>query len=222
MDQKTIDSKLKIMEMVETELEHQKGEATFCLTLFLCALSVWILSVALWEELGKPIDVDYMKYGVELIALLMLVIILKFTRLDLKKMGVTKQNLKPAMIRASIISALIIIVMLILKPKGTPLNWSEFEVQYILTAIAQEYLARGFLLTTLLKINTSKNSVHIAVICSSFIFACLHLYYGFSYMIGAGLLSILLGYCYLKDENIWGVSLIHFVFGMAGLITGLV
>ena len=59
---------------------------------------------------------------------------------------------------------------------------------------------------------------HIAVIVSSLLFTTLHLYYGFTFMVSAGLLSVLLGYMYLRDKNIWGVSLVHFVFGTMGAL----
>jgi len=211
---------------VENELEGQKKESVFCLLVFLCATSVWILLVALWEQLGRPLSEKIMTAGVELIAVIMMTVILKFTRLDIRKMGVTKKNLKPSLIRAGIISAAAIAVMVLFKIITAPgehiFNWSEFEAGYLLTSVFQEFLSRGFLVTTLVCINTSVGNRHIAVLCSSLLFTSLHLYYGFSFMVGAGLLSVLLGYCYLKDENIWGVSIIHYVIGMAGLILEIV
>jgi len=221
-----LDKTLRIMEVVENELEAQKRDSLFCLIVFICATSVWILLVALWEMLGKPIPEEHLTVGVELIAAMMLVVILKFTRLDIRKMGISNKNMKPTLIRAGLISAAAIVLMLAVKlitqPHQPVVNWALFDALYILTSVLQEFLARGFLVTTLVSINTSKNSKLIAVICSSLLFTSLHLYYGFFFMVGAGLLSVLLGYCYLKDENIWGVSIIHFVIGTAGIMLGIV
>jgi len=221
-----LDKNLRIMEAAEAELERQRGEAVFCLTVFVSAMSVWILLVALWDMLGRPIAERFLTYGVELIAGLMLVVVLKFTRLDIHRMGITKKNLLPSLIRSALISAVIFALMLavklITKPGQPILNLTEFTPTYVLTSILQEFLARGFLLTTLCSIIPSRNSEHIAVFCSSLMFTSLHLYYGFPFMAGAGLLSVLLGYCYLKDRNIWGVSLIHFVIGMGGIMLELV
>lgn len=72
-----------------------------------------------------------------------------------------------------------------------------------------------------MNIYDNKQKKHTAVIVSSLLFTTLHLYYGFLFMVGAGVLSILLGYIYLKDKNIWGVSLIHFVFGTVSVMLGL-
>jgi len=221
-----LDEKLKIMEVVENELERQKGEALFCLMFFSCCLCSWILFVALWEKLGKPFSEKYMTIGVELIAAIMLIVVLKFTRLDIKKMGITKKNLKGTFIRDSVISLILVILMiavkLAFKPDEPLLNLSKFDPTYTVTSVVQEFLARGFLVSTLMRINNRKSNKHVAVVCSSLMFTSLHLYYGFSFMVGAGLLSVLLGYCYLKDENIWGVSLIHFVFGTVGVMMELV
>jgi len=220
------DRNLRIMEVVEKELEQQKGEAVFCLLFFLCAINVWILLVALWDKLGRPIRPELMTVGVEVIAAVMLLVVLKYTRIDIRKMGVSAKNLLPSLKRAGIISAIIIAIMLafklITRPGQPVFNWKLFDFTYIITSPLQEFLARGFLLTTLVNINTAKNARHIAVICSSLLFTSLHLYYGFTYMLGAGVLSVLLGYCYMKDENIWGVSLIHFVFGTVGVMMELV
>lgn len=226
MEQKELDRNLRIMEVVEKELEQQRGEAVFCLSFFMAALSVWILLVALWDKLGRPIRGEIMTFGVELIAIIMLVVIVKFTRLDIRSMGITKKNLKGALIRACVVCVLVFLAMLalkLIKNPGQPIfNWKNYDYFYVFTSVLQEFLARGFLLTTLLRINRSKNKTHIAVICSSLMFTSLHLYYGFYYMIGAGILSLILGYCYIKDENIWGVSLIHFVFGTLGFLMELV
>jgi len=222
-----ISKSLRIMEVVETELEQQRKESILCLMVFLCAMSVWVLLVALWETLGRPIRPQLMTVGVELIAAVMLVCVLKFTRLDVRKMGITKKNLKPSLVRAGVISAITIAVMLavklVMRQEGQPLvNWELFKISYALTSVLQEFLARGFLVTTLIRIVSSEKKNLIVIVASSLMFTTLHLYYGLFYMLGAGLLSVLLGWCYLKDENIWGVSIIHFVFGTVGTILELV
>ncbi len=220
------DRTLRIMEVVENELDRQNKDSLFSLFVFLCAENLWIILVALWDMLGKPILEEYLTIGVEAIAALMFVVILKFTRLDIHKMGVTKKNLKPTLKRAGIISAAAVVIMLAIKlltQRGQPfIYWELYDALYPFTAVLQEFLARGFLVTTLVSINPTKNRKHIAVVCSSLLFASLHLYYGFFFMVGAGLLSVLLGYCYLKDENIWGVSIIHFVIGTVGVMLGIV
>ena len=48
---------------------------------------------------------------------------------------------------------------------------------------------------------------------TSLYFMSLHFQYGLPMMLGAGALSILLGYMYKKDGNIYGVTIIHYCFG---------
>ena len=218
-----LENNLRIMEVVEKELNRRKGEATFCFSVFLAATSVWVMLVELWRLLGKPIPLPKMTYGVEIIAILMFILTQTKTKLKLKDLGFGFKNIKTSLIRAGIISAVVAAVMLaakiFVKPgaPGTPFfDWSRTDPFYPLTSILQEFLARGFLLTCLMSIYDTEKKKHISVILSSLLFTALHLQYGFLFMVGAGILSVILGYVYIKDENIWGVSIIHFVFGTLG------
>lgn len=225
-EENSIEKNLKIMEIVEKELNQRKQESIFCLIVFLSVVSIWTLLVALWEKLDRPIAPDSMTYGVELIAVLMMFVTTRKTHMKLKDMRISKKNFGSSMLRAACICLIIIAVMVILKltvMRSEPFaDWSKFDPTYVITSIFQEFLARGFLLTCLLNILDHKEKKHIAVLISALLFTSLHLYYGFTFMVGAGILSILLGYVCIKDENIWGVSLIHFVFGSTGIILGLV
>ena len=220
-----LEKNLRIMEVVEKELNRRKVEATFCLTIYLIVTSIWVLLVALWEKLGRPIEPPTMTYGVEIIAILMFIAAKIKTRLGWDDLGLSFKNMKPTMIRAAIISAIVAVLMIALKliiMPGQPLfDWSVYNFMYPLTSILQEFLARGFLLTSLIYIYDTKYKKHMSVVLSSLLFTSLHLYYGFTFMIGAGLISVVLGFMYLKDENIWGVSLVHFVFGTLGAVLSL-
>lgn len=217
---------IEIMEVVEKELNRRKKESTFCFSMFVACLSIWVLLVKLWELYGEPLATKHMTVGVELIAIIMLVIILSQTSLRIQDMGVTKKNLKPALLRAFIICAVFTGVMIgyktLSQPGETLFDWSKPDWRYAMTAVLQEFLSRGFLLTCLINIYESKARVHLAVIVSSLLFTTLHLYMGFFFMLGAGLLSVLLGYVYVKDRNIWGVSIIHFTLGTVGVMLHLV
>lgn len=220
-----LEQNLRIMETVEKELNSRKKESTFCLSIFLAATSVWVLLVELWEKLGRPIAPTVLTYGVELIAVIMFFITQYQTHLKPKDLGLNFRNIKSTMIRACGISAILIALFiglkLILAP-GQPLfDFSRFNPVYPITAVFQEFLARGFLLTCMLDIYDLRIKTHLSVILSSLLFTTLHLYYGFVFMVGAGILSVILGYMYIKDRNIWGVSLVHFVFGTMGAILSL-
>lgn len=224
-----LERNLRIMEVVEKELNRRKSEATFCLSVFLAATSVWVLLVELWRMLDKPIPLPQMTYGVELIAVLMFILTQTRTKLKLSDLGFGTKDLKATLIRAGIISVAVIAVMLLVKvyiKPGKPgtafFDLSRTQLLYPLTSLLQEFLARGFLLTCLMNIYDSKRKKHVSVMLSSLLFTALHLQYGFLFMVGAGILSVILGYVYVKDENIWGVSIIHYVFGTMGVALALV
>lgn len=224
-NQLPIEKNLQIMEVVEKELNKRKSDATKCLSIFLSSTSIWVFLVALWEKEGRPIAPTTMTYGVEIIAVIMLIVTQFNLKMKLTDMGLNFKNMKVVMKRSCIISlviiALLIVAKLIMKPGEKLFDLSKYDFLYPLTSILQEFLARGFLLTCLMNIYDNKLKKHTAVIVSSLLFTTLHLYYGFLFMVGAGVLSVLLGYIYLKDKNIWGVSLIHFVFGTVGVMLGL-
>lgn len=221
----SLEKNLRIMEVVENELTKRKRESTFCFSIFLITMSVWVLLVALWEKLGRPIAPPNMTYGVEIIAVIMFILTQTRTGMKREDLGLTFKNFKPAMCRAAAVSAVLIAAMIalkrFLKPTEPLFDWSRYHYLYPLTSVVQEFLARGFLLSTMVNIYDAGHKNHVAVIVSSLLFTTLHLYYGFTFMAGAGLLSALLGYMYLKDRNIWGVSLVHFVFGAMGAVLAL-
>jgi len=220
-----IDEKLKIMERVEKDLNKQRDEAVLCLSAFIILSSIWVILVALWQKLGEPISKEDMTVGVEIIAVIMLAFTLRFTSMKLMDFGISKKNLLSSIIKASIISIICIGVMIIYKfiiCKQPTFISSELQFKYIFTSILQEFLARGFLLTCMVKIYNYKHGKIIALICSSLMFSLLHLFYGFDFMLLAGGLSVILGLLYLKDGNIWGVSIVHFCLGTFAFVFGIV
>ncbi|MBQ6541591.1 MAG: CPBP family intramembrane metalloprotease [Lachnospiraceae bacterium] len=57
---------------------------------------------------------------------------------------------------------------------------------------------------------------------SSFIFAALHIHLGFIFMVGAAILAGLEGILYEKQQNIFGVWIVHWVFGVSGTLLCLI
>ena len=61
-----------------------------------------------------------------------------------------------------------------------------------------------------------------ASMLSSFIFAALHIHLGFIFMVGAAILAGLEGIFYEKQQNIFGVWIVHWVFGVSGTLLCLI
>lgn len=224
--EEVIKGRLNAMEMVENRLEKEKSDSINCFTMFIIGMALWNIFVALWADYKVPLTKSQLTIGVEILAGLMFLFVLFRTKLSLKDMGFSFKNIGPIMARAGIICAvcidLIIIINLIVNNGHLVCHLEKVNPFYLLTAILQEFLARGFLLNCLLKVYTGKSSRVMAITVSSFLFASLHLYYGFTFMLAAGVLSVILGILFLKDRCIWGVSLIHFMLGTAWTVVGFV
>ena len=72
------------------------------------------------------------------------------------------------------------------------------------------------------RILVSKHKGAMAIVISSLIFAGLHIHLGFMFMIGAAVLAGLEGILYEKQQNIFGVWILHWCFGVCGTLLGLV
>lgn len=214
---KEINARLDIMEAVEKQLDRQRHEAVLCLTACVALICGWVLLVALWEQLGRPVEPRTMTWGVEIIAVLMMFFVLKFTSIRFSDFGVTKKGVRGALLRGAALSVALggtFFGLACLRAKGVPsFDLAFLRPVYILTAVLQEFLARGVFINCLLKIFVGKRGPAHAVAVSALMFAALHLYYGFTFMCLAGAMSLILGFVYLRDRNIWGASLIHFVLG---------
>ena len=224
--EEVIKGRLDAMELVEKRMEREHRDAICCFSLFIIALALWNIFVALWADFSIPLTKKQLTVGVEILSVLMLLYVLFRTRFRLRDMGFDTKNIGPVLLRDGIISVACIAILAVanlIVNKGTLVcNFKKFDFFYLLTAPLQEFLARGFLLNCLLKIYTGRHGTAIALLVSCFLFMSLHIYYGFTFMIGAGVLSLLLGLLFLKDRCIWGVSLIHFMIGNAWFVLGFV
>lgn len=81
--------------------------------------------------------------------------------------------------------------------------------KYILTALFQEFLARGVMQTSVQILLQSKNRRWLSILLTSMLFSLMHLPFGFMFMLGAFSLSIALGIVYDKQGDLWGCALLH-------------
>ena len=84
---------------------------------------------------------------------------------------------------------------------------------YLLTAFVQEFLARGVIqncVKTLLRVKYQK---FFSILLTSLLFSLMHMPFGFIFMMGAFVLSLVLGIIYERHGNLWGCFLLHWVCG---------
>lgn len=80
---------------------------------------------------------------------------------------------------------------------------------YIFTSLIQEFLARGVIQTSVKSLMQVKYQKQFGILLTSLLFSLMHLPFGFYFMLGAFLLSLVLGAIYERQKDIWGCVLLH-------------
>lgn len=234
------DSELVVTLADETEAEETKkklNDSSMTFTTFLVGFCGWILVYALWELLKRPIAADFMTHGVELLGIIMLLFILRHTSLTWHDLGITTDRPWPTVRTALIVAAGAFVFLCLLKavsrlivptafePEAPFFDISRFglrQILYIFTAGIQEFLARSVMQGNLKRITVGNHTGALSIFLSSLIFAALHIHFGFLFMVGAAILAGLEGILYEKQKNIFGVWIVHWVFGVSGTLLCLI
>lgn len=218
---------------MERRLAQEKADAAISISTLLMTICIWVVLCQLWEMLGRPIPKSYMTIGVEVMGFVILIFILIRTSFSLKHVGLNFNNIGKTLKRSILICVIVAafmfaakLVIMQVEPGyfGTkPFFRTNFNLpNYILLSVVQEFLARGVTQECLTRIFADREGKVMPIVIASFFFMALHLYFGFYFMVGAGVLSIILGIVYQKDRNIWGVSLIHCILGWLAMALALV
>ena len=224
-------------ETVAEEMTRKFTDSSNTFTTFLFGFSVWMLVYALWEFLNRPVAADFMTHGVEVLGLIMLVFILRHTSLTWKDLGITTDEPGKTVRTALIVAACAFAFLCGLKavarlvdpdcfePQAPFLDLSRFGIRqiiYVFTAGIQEFLARSVIQGNLRRMIAGKHNALLAILLSSLIFAALHIHFGFLFMMGAAILAGLEGVLYEKQQTIFGVWIVHWVFGVSGTLLCLI
>ncbi len=224
-------------ETVATEMTRKFRDSANTFTTFLFAFCGWILVYALWEYFDRPIPADFMTHGVELLGLIMLIFILRRTSLTWRDLGVMTRKPEKTVQTALIVAVCAAGFLCALKaacrmidpncfePDAPFIDFRRFglrQILYIFTAGIQEFLARSVIQGNLRRITAGNHTAVLAILLSSLIFAALHIHFGFLFMVGAAVLAGLEGILYEKQKNIFGVWIVHWVFGVSGTLLCLI
>lgn len=224
-------------ETVAEEMTRKFTDSSNTFTAFLFCFCGWILVYALWEFLGRPLPADFMTHGVEVLGILMLLFILCRTSLTWRDLGIVTHEPGKTVRTALIISACTVVFLFVLKGVARLLNPNCFEpnapffdpgrfglrqILYVFTAGIQEFLARSVIQGNLRRITVGKHTGALAIVLSSLIFAGMHIHLGFLFMLGAAILAGLEGILYEKQQNVLGVWIVHWVFGVSGTLLCLI
>lgn len=88
---------------------------------------------------------------------------------------------------------------------------------YAYTSLIQEFLARGVIQTSVKSLMRVKYQKTFSIIITSLLFSIMHIPLGFYFMTCALLLSLVLGYIYERQGDIWGCVFLHWCCGYVGM-----
>ena len=229
---------ITIDDRTDVEQAKQKlNDSSRTFTTFLFAFCFWMLFYALWEYLKRPFSPDWMTHGVEVLGIVMLLFILRYTSLTWHDLGITTDKPVETVRTALIIAVCCFAFLCLLKavtrlivpgsfePEAPFVDFSRFglrQILYIFTAAIQEFLARSVVQGNLRRIVVSRHPDVLAIVLSSMIFAGLHIHLGFLFMFGAAVLAGLEGILYEKQRNLLGVWIVHRAFGVSATLLCLI
>ena len=224
-------------ETTAEEMTRKFRDSSNTFTTFLFAFTGWILIYAFWEFMGRPVAADFMTHGVEVLGIIMLVLILCRTSFSWRDLGVVThepgKTVKTALIVAGGAFLFLVALKLVFRmidpncfePEAPFLDIRRFglrQLVYVFTAGIQEFLARSVIQRNLKRITSGTHTALLAILLSSLIFAALHIHFGFLFMLGSAVLAGLEGILYEKQQNILGVWIVHWVFGVSGTLLCLI
>ncbi len=185
-------------------------------------LSVWCLFEF---TLHLHLDTSIYTFMIEGIAFLLFLQILLFTSMTPGDIGIFVRpkrlfhTFRQVLPIGLAVCALLILINVLLRSNGIYvkpyfIGGSLYGAYtYIFTAILQEFLSRGVIQTCVKALMKIKGQRFLTIMLSSLLFALMHLPFGFPFMAGSFLLSVILGIIYEKQENIWGCAFLHWACG---------
>ncbi len=198
-------------------------------TAFLVLFPLYFLTFGLVKHFLQPpnwmITQIVLVYGY-----LFCAVVFRLNRYPFLDEGVGLRNARAAVlpclgIAAGGLAILVVLKLLILRvvpdffPADAPFwDWSvatPATFYYPITVILQEYLAFVVFKGSIEKALGGDNANFLSLGLLVLLFGILHIAYGPVYMLASSLMMGLLGLLYCRQRSIWGLCIIHFVFGEA-------
>lgn len=190
-----------------------------CITVY---LSVWSL---LQFTLHIPLSTSSYTLMIEGMTLILFLELVFFTSFSLGEIGIIPHrgrilaNVKQTFAIAVFAWLVLLVVKLFLYLLGAPIKNGfvggslQGAFTYLLTALLQEFLARGVIQTSVKNLMRVRHQVPISILLTSLLFTLMHLPFGFIFMAGACFLSIALGILFEQQKSIWGCFFLHWSVG---------
>ena len=191
----------------------------FCITSYLMTWSLirFTLHIRLSNSIYTLI--------IEGITFLLFLEIIFMTSFSMKKLGLLprkdriQKNIKETALITIVYCAAALLLNVILRMTGHPVKPHfiggsvEGCTNYLLTAFVQEFLARGVIQTCIKYLVKIKYQKFFSILLTSLLFSLMHMPFGFPFMMVAFVLSMVLGYVYERQKDLWGCFLMHWICG---------
>ncbi len=217
------------------ELQKQKRALTYLfVTMILLLTSYALINSFLIQVMDLPSDGSAMFYisrAMELIGVGILIQIVRYTSLNLEKMGLRIKGSVRSAVESIAVSAVIMVFFYYWaewantnQGVDTGLDWSRFNwsyLTYLVIAPLQEWISRGVFQTSLEQLIENRYKGLLAVLITSMIFATLHLHLNPAFALITLISSLFWGWMFIRHRSLVGVSISHFLlgnwFGLLGL-----
>ena len=222
---------LVVSDVTETEvLKQKRNDACLVFSCVASGISLYLIFLSSMKFLGINVSTDILTLVIVGIVIVISIIMVSKTDFSWNEFGLRLVNPGFTFMSAITISAVLVAALIALKlvllqtapgffEKGAPFwKWDfgvYFWVSYIIISALQEFLAINMLYGSIKKMFDGKNGSTVALVLSSLLFGAIHIGHSFTLMIGAIFLLGFMGRLYEKHQNIWGISLIHYVLGQA-------
>lgn len=227
---------LVLSDITETEiLRKKKYDASIVFSCVTACVCLYLLLLSTLEFLKINVPTKALTQVINAMVCVISIIIYKKTKVSFDELGLIVHNFKRTLASSIMIALLVVIFMmatkvLILKlvpgffePDLPFWNWNiglYSWISYVFTCIIQEFLARSMIYGSIKKMFDGRDGMIVSMALASLLFGAVHIAHGFMYMMAAIILLGALGGLYEKHQNIWGVTLIHFVLGQTACCLG--
>lgn len=220
------------------ELEEIKEYKKKCITFFvgiILIICIWIFVYAIWEATGKKISHRVLTKVLEVGALISGICYVRMQKLKCEEIGLSKKNIGSVIVKNIIFSIIAIGIMVLIKAvlinsgfdifdKDKPFwNWNVMSWArwiYPITVLVEEFIINGIGQESLDRIFEGGNNAYGTILILAIYFGAAHIHKGVGYMIGASVMCLILCIAYRKQKTIWGISITHYLLGMAAKFLG--
>jgi CRP-like cAMP-binding protein/membrane protease YdiL (CAAX protease family) len=220
--------------VLEREVESIRERQQFG-RFFLYAMGMMCIGTLVNDVLARHVlhvNVYTTQFAWQYLALLLLPSLVVMWRMGIprREVGLTTLGLRRSLVEGVIISIVVFALAIglaeVLKAydalpgKPVPFEWAGM-LSYFIHSLLQELVARGFLQSSFQRFLGDRKGFGSIVLASLF-FGMFHLHFGFTAVVLTIVTGLLFGMIYQRHRNLAGVTLVHFMSGVAAFWVGLI